>query len=1173
MTANCSRNSPGSFSIRPNPFERMPPAAVGLLSIALLVLLATDVHAQTFKPRNSRDWATRYPAPFAGRGMPYDYGGGRQYFFQMGPTGASILMHEKVPQSSGLEAAFPRLMVDDRGKLAYNCYEVLRTIPGSPAHEKLQRGDIILKINGKDLLSADEYGPIDPAWKKRTKRGLAIQLGDLIDESEGRPDGKMTLDVLRVPQDQTTVVFGDGKRVKARESVGIDVDISGADLLTFESGEKPWYVQTDGFFWVDPVLVGAKGSINLTSLPPERREPAIPKFKSKFHEFGKYYGKNRKGDPIRIDGQAHENAIWSRGGSAFSFRVPEGYTGLRATVVCRDEKPQSVRISATTFGLKASGFKNGEPFPESLKQFLCTVELRLKPIGAFSRTFPKNCPKSEAISDFHADWLVANQQADGSWYRWRGYTSPSFDTSICALALMSTGKETYAESIRKAAYFVGYRDNYDSWTVPVGQRLIFLSEYYLRTKDVGILKAIERAYVRARDGLHFDFASGHKVGLLGYDGWGYCLGMPMIATGLAIADKTPVNVDPRVLKGVYGYMARVAPNGVIPYGKVDWLARQTDNYERFGHNARSGAGLVGANLYRGSSEQFIRAATRLFVATLGAGDECHASNSLGILWSTLATAMVGDSTLRKHMDFFKWKINTQRGWEGGFVQNPCNMQYQGAEGGAMGLWWRTSAYIIMLNVHRHNLTITGHPAYRTGNGTPGLFPAQASYKCWEHRVRDCAVADAILKDRSPASLKALFDTLKSMDNTMIDDCKFAEAHLLKAAPQVCQDIHALSDVPAMTRAYAIELVLGLDFMLYGGNGGQLELRLSWPFPGVGRFATPERQMELIQNNPMPLKGSLCVLDSKGLLGAPLALDFDSRNEDPDAPGVPGTKKTWFPIEAMPYKFRFAPRQSEPFTLPLQLRYTVGSIPIEYTRDITFNLKSGGEAKKIFQPQNVKYSLRRAVPVDGTLLRDQTGDELFIQLANGHTFGLMAPETSATTHIEYGGEVTRAVRPEAGDLVRVDYISYSCLHAAWVTLQIQKKAAERRPIASITLGAGEGLDVTTELTDGRKGNYLGSSVSVDPGSPLVICASLRKAESVNTVRLLCTATPKGKLYGGITLDLLVDGEWQRVDAAQTYGATLWKFPDMKVSKLRLTYSGDAIESLDELYVTHNPRRPY
>ena len=136
------------------------------------------------------------------------------------------------------------------------------------------------------------------------------------------------------------------------------------------------------------------------------------------------------------------------------------------------------------------------------------------------------------------------------------------------------GESKYDEPIKKAAYYVAYEAQYDNWAAVRGTALTFLAEYYLRTKDRGILEGLRRSVARSEETVFMDYSVGHGTRLAGYGIGGMNIGASHILAGLAVASKTPVSVNPKILEGMMDYAASIAVDGYIPYGRYNSAPRE-----------------------------------------------------------------------------------------------------------------------------------------------------------------------------------------------------------------------------------------------------------------------------------------------------------------------------------------------------------------------------------------------------------------------------------------------------------------------------------------------------------------------------------------------------------------------------------------------------------------------
>lgn len=167
------------------------------------------------------------------------------------------------------------------------------------------------------------------------------------------------------------------------------------------------------------------------------------------------------------------------------------------------------------------------------------VELSIDLPGApeFTKSFPADCARSEALRNAASEYLVEIQGDDGKW-RANDYT-----TAWAGIALLSTGDDQYAREIKKAARWLS--DKYDlgvnpgrkdfispeqgkgsgsNWFVPtVG---MFLAEYYLATGDKQVLRALDHCCKSIEERLTL------KSGRLGHNG----IDLPYGGKGLVVVN-------------------------------------------------------------------------------------------------------------------------------------------------------------------------------------------------------------------------------------------------------------------------------------------------------------------------------------------------------------------------------------------------------------------------------------------------------------------------------------------------------------------------------------------------------------------------------------------------------------------------------------------------------------
>lgn len=116
------------------------------------------------------------------------------------------------------------------------------------------------------------------------------------------------------------------------------------------------------------------------------------------------------------------------------------------------------------------------------------VELQLKPVGRFSKTYPYDCPRSERMLEELCEFMVSEYEREQGWGR-------IHVKSHCILALMASGNPKYEPLIKRIVS--GYAKNrytpfdggFTTWNW--GFDGIVMGEYYHRYKDKSLIPAIE----------------------------------------------------------------------------------------------------------------------------------------------------------------------------------------------------------------------------------------------------------------------------------------------------------------------------------------------------------------------------------------------------------------------------------------------------------------------------------------------------------------------------------------------------------------------------------------------------------------------------------------------------------------------------------------------------------
>ena len=628
-----------------------------------------------------------------------------RWFINLGPLGLQTLMHDRTwTVFKGQQEIFPKYLCDGND-LVFNNFEVKKVKPGSPSSGKIEKGDLIIAIDNAPLLSA-QHTYIGQEMDNRNKRGLEIHAGQLLDKAEGR--GNVTLSVLRLTDSQKKQF---------------------ANIL---KGKRSWQKLTD----LKP------GKVLKVALPPcEQFKISLGRGIS----LGKVWLTNESGlkhplNSSRKKGSDNNTAL----------EVPRGKWTLNFELTKFNSSPIKVFTSQKV------------AFPKELHKYIQKVKIDLPKIGSFGNSFDPQGKKAINYAKMLAHRIAVQQESDGSW-RAKSYASPSFYTSACGLALLSTGDSQYDKNIKKAAHYVAYGPNQDKWTYSNGMWVLFLSEYYLRTRDESILPGLRRIIARARLCVLNDYTAGHSIGKAGYGGSGYIGGGGVIALGLAAASYTPaMNADDKLLLDrMLQRIQEIAPHGKVPYGRGG-KKLETDPSPGQGGSCGTGPYFL-ASLIRGGTQHFTSTAGKRYSsAPFGSAENGHATQTLHYTWSMLSSANCSDDAYRASMNAYLWKFTTLREYDGFINQNNYRTEYHNGDGVIGDPYWRTSGYLMILNAWKRNLAITGNPQFRSRSfeKTAVMFHRDVAAK--NYYKRNWALVANVLGNKAPASFKEAYQILKSL---------------------------------------------------------------------------------------------------------------------------------------------------------------------------------------------------------------------------------------------------------------------------------------------------------------------------------------------------------------------------------------------------------------------------
>ncbi len=315
-------------------------------------------------------------------------------------------------------------------------------------------------------------------------------------------------------------------------------------------------------------------------------------------------------------------------------------------------------------------------------------------LGAYSDTWPLDCPKSDKIVRDFADYLAKPESNKGF-------------GGIGMLFLLSTGEDEDLDTVRTWARSAANRPHTYAWYLGYGG--IPLCEYYLRTGDKQVLPGIQKWVDNAVKAQYLDGWAGRGgVPSVTY-GMGHLnAGGTAVVTFLMLAKECGVDVPDHALLGALVHFYRYSGRGHNPYGDGRPEVGFVDN----GKNGNLAFAMAAAATLTPDGEESVYAKARDVCAmtsfyTTSFMLHGHTGGGIGESWRSPAMGLLYEKRpkqYRQFMDNRRWHYDLSRRWNGSF----------GILGGAgydtekwNGAWG--AAYALTYTIPRKTLRITGAP--------------------------------------------------------------------------------------------------------------------------------------------------------------------------------------------------------------------------------------------------------------------------------------------------------------------------------------------------------------------------------------------------------------------------------------------------------------------------------
>jgi len=319
------------------------------------------------------------------------------------------------------------------------------------------------------------------------------------------------------------------------------------------------------------------------------------------------------------------------------------------------------------------------------------VVVTIPALGAFSKTWPLNCPKSDKIVRNYAEYL---KKPDSN----KGFAD------IGMLFLLSTGEEKDLSYVRDWARS---QKGASSLAWHIGYGGLALCEYYLRTGDETVLPAIQsRADQLVLTENNGGWAGRGALAALTYGGGGGHLnaGGTLAAGYLLMAKECGAKIPDETLLRVLAHFYRFAGRGNVPYGNNKPESGYTDN----GKNGKLAFVLSAAANLTPEGEKSIYARARdtnsqFAYYSTGYMLHGHTGGGIGEIWRSASMGLLHEKQpkhYREFMDNRKWHYELSRRFDGSFAIL-AGERYDNPDWGA--------GYALTFTVPRKTLRLTGAP--------------------------------------------------------------------------------------------------------------------------------------------------------------------------------------------------------------------------------------------------------------------------------------------------------------------------------------------------------------------------------------------------------------------------------------------------------------------------------
>ena len=486
-----------------------------------------------------------------------------------------------------------------------------------------------------------------------------------------------------------------------------------------------------------------------------------------------------------------------------------GVSGKTFTEDCRRAFGRAIARGETTGRLSLLVWRGGRKM---------NLTLRLKVLGAYSKTWPANCKKSQAIVRQGCQWIASTEL--------KGITG-----DINAMTLLASGDKQYLPKVKAYAHSVAtlerelkFETQRGHFCWGWGYRTIFLAEYYLATGDKLVLPALHayaleiarsqsRVGTWGHQGAMPNRNGGQLHGRLGGYGAVNAAGLPCFVGMVLATEKCGID-DPAIkaaVKTSSRFFSFFANRGSIPYGFHD--PRMVDHDD----NGKNCMGAFAFDLLGKDAE--VRHFSRWALASYDSRELGHTGNFFGYLWGPTGVNRIGPKALSAFMDAQQWYYDLARDHKGRF-------HYQGQVGSGpqnYSRWDCTGVYLMAYAMPKQKTYFSGRgvkPAnILSDKDIADSIAAGAGYTTWDrghafYSAKTAAQLFDVLGTWSPLArqraAKALAEKEGDFTGRLVKMLKSKDQNARFGA---CQAIQHLTTPPAGTVDALIVLLDDKDLWL------------------------------------------------------------------------------------------------------------------------------------------------------------------------------------------------------------------------------------------------------------------------------------------------------------------------------------------------------------------------